>query len=301
MNISLFIKLLGAFVSSVFWVFCNAQVFSTQSSEYRVGDSLVQVDTDSRVRVHDFGPSGGFIDPTTGGARIATIISGVSYGKSVVLSGVSITNKGVPGRVYWQPDGVVTQINAGEGRTGEPCRAQVSSFAVPPDVKLRWHLQFRVGDSSQGQGWVMTPHGSDPTLIWQLKAPGLRPSLAMILDTDDTDDRKLMVYFSQLSGAATKVQRAGSIRGLVSDTQIDVVIEARLDERALVSGGKGYWRVWVNDEVVVDRIGPTLAQNAAEPHQWFFGMYRYLTNCPTTVPRRITWDDVKLERMELVE
>lgn len=280
---------------------CNAQVFSTQSSEYRVGDSLVAVDTDSRVRVHDFGPNGGFVDPRTGVARVATIISGISYGKSVVLSGVSITNKGIPGRVYWQPNGVVTQINAGEGRSGEPCRAQVSSFPVLPDVKLRWHMQFRVGDSSQGQEWTMTPYGNDPTLIWQLKAPGLRPSLAMILDTDDTDSRKLMIYFSQLSGAATKVQRAGSIRGLVSDVPINVVIEARLDERTLESGGSGYWRAWVNDEVVVDRIGPTLSLNAAEPHQWFFGMYRYLTNCPTSVSRRITWDEVKLERAELVQ
>lgn len=289
-----FIAIFCAFIGG----FSNAQVFSSNSGDYRVGNSWVSVDTGSKSRIHDFGPKGGFVDPTTGAPRVGTIISGIGYGKSIVLSGASISNKGVPGRVYWQPTGVVTLIKAGEGKIGEPCRAQVSSFPVTPDVRLRWVLRFTAGDSALGQEWSLTPYGTDPALIWQLKAPNLRPSLAMILDTDDSDDKKLMLYFSQLAGSMVKVQRAGTVRGLTPESSINVVIETRLDEREIADGGEGYWRVWVNGLIAVDRVGPTLSQNAVDPHQWFFGMYRYLTNCPTGVARYIIWEDVRLERVD---
>lgn len=272
-----------------------ADVYMTETESVRVGSRLVDVDTAGVHRTHDFGPTGGFYDIANRHSRLATLISAVQGANNIVLSGNHIMNEGVPGRTFWTPQSVVMANRAGEGKPGEPCRAQASSYPVRPDIPLTWLLRLSLGDSSTGNPWTLLPTGQDPVLLWQLKASGLRPSLAMVVDTDDTNSSKLMIYFSQLSGTASKVQRVGTIRGISTDIPVDIRISAFLDERDLVAGGVGHWHAWVNDQLVVDRVGPTLSSFATEPHQWFFGMYRYLTNCPSTIPRFTRWESIKLE------
>lgn len=273
----------------------SAEVFTTTTSTMRVNSMRLHVDTGNANRLHDFGATGGFIDPATGVSRLATIISGAGYAKNVLLNGKTITNAGVPGRVEWKPEGVITASLPWEGQVGEPCRAQAASYQVATDIPLIWNLGFQFGGAAAGQDWRFLPHGVDPALIWQVKAPGRQPSLAMIVDTDDADASRLMLYFSERTGSATKVQRAGTVHGLPAGVPIDVRIEAVLDERAPANGGTGWWRVWINGQLVLDRVGATLIGNAGQPHQWFFGIYRYLTLCPSSIPRVMTWQTLRLE------
>lgn len=274
---------------------CQADVYKSVTESIRVGTRKVVVDTSVQPRIHDLGISGGFRDNRSNIPRLATLISAAQGGRNIVLSGDAIGNHGIPGRAYWSEQGVVMANHIGEGKAGEPCRVQAASYPVRPDIPVMWTLRLQLEGGESGSSWVLLPAGQDPVLLWQLKAPGLRPSLSMIADTDDTDNSKLMIYFSQLGGTASNVQRAGVIRGVKADAPIDVRISAVLDERDVAAGGLGRWHAWVNEHLVVDRVGPTLSSFANEPHQWFFGIYRYLTNCPSEVARHTRWETIRLE------
>jgi hypothetical protein len=275
----------------------GADVYETRTESLRVGQTQQSVATNGVARKHDFGATGGFVDKGSGSPRLATILTASGPGKNTLLSGGEITNAGVPSRAFWSPAGAVMRQLAGEGDPARPCRAQAASFQLAPDEPLRWQLRFRLGDSGAGLPWRLTPTGSDPILLWQVKAPDLQPSLVLVADTDPDDPMRVMLFFTQKTGNAGKPIRIGSAKGLRTEEFIDVRIEAVLDERELANGGRGRWHAWVNDRLVVDRVGPTLSREATAPHQWLFGIYRYASTCPSDTPRATLWERALLERM----
>jgi hypothetical protein len=275
----------------------RADTYASGDTHLRVKHLSVPVSVGKVPRQHDFGPAGGLVDPATGIPRVATILA-ANGTKQTLLSGAAIPKAGIPNHVEWTPDALIMANPAGEGQPGKLCRAQAASYPVEPDVPLAWNLRVQLGDGDGKHRWQLLRSGDDPVLLWQLKAPGIQPSLAMVVDTDDRDPSRLMLSFSEKAGTASRVRRVGAMRGLSAGVPVDVRIEAVLDEREPREGGKGRWRALVNGTVVIDRVGPTLSEYATGPHQWFFGLYRYLTVCPAAVPRYTRWETVQLERLD---
>jgi hypothetical protein len=270
--------------------------YVTVQGHVRVKDSTFYVNIANAARVHDFGPSGGFVDETTNVPRLATILVATGVNKNTFLSGSQIPKYGVPGHVEWTSDAVIMANRPGEGQEGKECRAQASSYQVAPDTPLVWKLRVQLGDQSDGKQWQFLPNGQDPVLLWQVKAPGLQPSLSMVADTDDNDPSRLMLSFNERGGSASTPTRVGAIHGVAAGIPIEVRIEAVLDERNPEAEGAGRWRAIVDGVEVFNRTAPTLSTLATEPHQWFFGIYRYKTFCPSVVPRWTRWEQVRLER-----
>lgn len=269
--------------------------YFTATGFVRVGPSTAYVNTGALARVHDFGPTGAFsVGPTA--ARLATILAANTNGVQTLLSGNNINN-GIPGRAEWTPTAVIMQNLANEGQPGTLCRAQASSFAVAPDVPLVWTLRFQLGDVVDPRKWQFLPVGKDPVLLWQVKPPTTSPSIAFYADTDNLAPGKLQLVFGVTDDTINPniTIRAGEVHGLSAATPIDVRIEALLDEKSTAAGGKGYWRVWVNGTQVVNRLGPNLRSGVKDAHQWFFGIYRYNTPCPSPIPRYTRWEKLKLE------
>ncbi len=264
----------------------------------RVNHELQTVDVGQSERTYDFGLTGSLVSKQTGKGNAATLIAALPHGKNVVLSGAKIKPWGVPGRIEPTRKGLKIAIKEGDGRSDAPLRTTIASFALPTDQRLAWNLRIQFGDASEAGRWELTPSGSDPALIWQIKAPGLQPSLAMIVDTDDEDPTRLMLFFNIKTGPNAEVQRAGTVRGLRPYQPIAVSMQAVLDEEKLTYGGRGFWRVKVNNRVAVNYKGPTLMAAATEPHQWYIGLYRYLTNGPAEIPRLTYWSRAQLLALE---
>lgn len=260
----------------------------------RVGQTAFVVDVDGLPRIHDFGLSGGFVSASTGASNVATLIAGTASGNLLVMSSKAILANGINGQIERTKLGVRIATPAGYGKTGEPCRSQASSFAVPTDQELKWEFDLQFGSHARGEAWELTTHGKDPALIWQVKAPDLQPALAMIVDTDPSDATKLQLHWSEKAGKATHVRRMGQTGGISPNRRVRVVIRAVLDEREGHDGGKGYMQVYVDDRPVVHYVGPTLSAVASLPHQWFFGVYRYLTICPSSLARVTYWRQARL-------
>lgn len=294
-------RLIQAFLIGLLLILSSQQhalggvTYSTQHGAIRVNASTFFVSTGNIPRQHDFGPTGGFVDSLSGVPRLATILAGNSFYRNTLISGSAISQAGIPGRVEWTPSAVITANEIGDGLPGEPCRAQASSYPIAPDIPLVWKLRFQLGEKIAGREWQLLPSGFDPALLWQLKAPNLQPALAMIADTDLADPTRLMLSFSLLSGTSNKIRNVATIHGLATATPINVRIEAILDERENFDGGQGSWRVFVNGQLAVDHSGPTLTQFASEPHQWFFGLYRYLAMGPSNISRIVRWEKLVLE------
>lgn len=271
----------------------SATLYYTSSGYVRVGSAPAYVNAGTVARLHDFGTTGGFSKDGT--ARLATIVAANTNNIQTVLSG-NVGN-GLPGRAEWSATGVTMQNIAGEGQAGTLCRAQASSFALLPDVPLVWNLRFKLGDATVARKWQFLPTGKDPVLLWQVKPPTTSPSIAFFADTDNLNPSKLQLVFGVTDDSINPntTLRAGEVHGLSDGTMIDVHIEAQLDERTVAAGGKGYWKAWVNGKQVVNRVGPTLRAGVKEPHQWFFGIYRYNTVCPSSVARYTLWETLRLD------
>ncbi|MES2205200.1 MAG: hypothetical protein V4525_00200 [Pseudomonadota bacterium] len=272
-------------------------VFSGEAPYYvRVNSVQKYIDLGDSARTYDFGKTGGLVSSVTGKNNAGVLIAAMPS-DNIIVSGPGITSKGIPGRIEPSDKGLKVGVQYGDGVPNVPVRAQVASFALPADQRLFWNLQVQFGKPVLGETWNLTPSGLDPVLIWQIKAPNLQPSLAVMVDTDDTDRTKLMLFFSIKNYEYTnKVLKIGVVRGLLPYQPVNILMEAVLDEKEIVNGGKGFWRVKVNNQQVVDYSGPTLVEAATEPHQWFFGVYRYLTYGPVQIPRMTYWNYAQMLR-----
>ncbi len=268
-------------------VFCANYPYSV-----RMNNEVQAIDIEKIKRTYDFSES--LICPVTGKSNVSTLISPSKTGFSVV-GAYNVKPEGIPGHIEYTDRGLKISVLKDDGCVGAPLRTTIASFALPPDERLFWNLQVQFGSDIAGEEWVLTPSGVDPALIWQIKAPDLQPSLAMMVDTDDTDPTKLMLFFNIKTLNMIKVQRAGEIRGLSRHEPIDILMEAILDEREI--NGRGYWKARVNGKLVVDLTGPTLSYNATAPHQWYCGLYRYLTNGPAEMTRVTYWPFIKMMKI----
>lgn len=251
-------------------------------------------------RTNDFSGSTPFVNATTGKTDPAQFQywDAVSN-KSVNLNGDQITNAGVAGRVDKRRNQMgdnltMVRYNAGDGITAGKCRTHINTYAVPPRTHARWDLNVAFGSGEPENNWTLTTSGSSPVLFWELKSSTQgNPPLAAIVDTDSYDATKLMIFFSQRVGTATSPTRIAEVHGLSRNTFISIAIEAFLDERATSIGGKGALKISVNNAVIKESTGPTLALGTGT-HSWSMAMYLYNEAVPYKYTRASFWKTAKM-------
>ena len=235
------------------------------------------------ARHHTFAPLNTFVNAATGQADVATMLAGdpveLKDGNGVYW-GASIQPQGVPGRIAIAGERLMIAYRAGDAVVAGKSRTQISSYAVPARQKVAWELSFTLGNAELRTGWPVAPVASHPVAIWELKAPDAQPSLTMVVDTNPADPQSLSLIFGRRSGMAATTTRIAQVNGINRYQTISVVMEAYLDERDLLQQGQGYWRTWVNGNLVLDTVGPTLSARANEPHQWFLATYLYQDSEP---------------------
>ncbi len=53
-----------------------------------------------------------------------------------------------------------------------------------------------------------------------------------------------------------------------------------MDERETADGGQGYWKIWVNNQLIVNTVVPTLSSYATDPALMTAATYMYYdTDC----------------------
>lgn len=237
-------------------------------------------------RGNDFSGNVPFINPKTGRADAQSMqawdpVFAESFtpflSGSYNLNGDQITNAGFPGRVDKRTingaAATMVRYNAGDDVTEGTCRTKLNAYAVPPRTHVRWELEVAFGNADGVNDWALLPTGTSPVLFWQLKSDNqTNPPLQAGVDTDNLDPTKLMIYFGQRVGTATKPIEIARVHGIPRHTLTPVVIEAFLDERAIADGGKGLIQIWVNNTLAAEKAGPTLSLGVNE-HWWSIDTY----------------------------
>lgn len=248
-------------------------------------------------RRFQFAPVTSLINPQTGQPDIATLLTGeasVVANHGGVLAGATIPAAGVSGRVEIVNSATVTAYRAGDIPVAGKARTQIASFPVPSRTTVVWELEFSLGKEGDRTGWPSTPPGIHPVTIWQLKAHDTNPSLVLTVDTESTASGTLNFVFARRGGAASSTARIAEVGGVSRFKKQRLVMEAFLDEREVSVGGKGYWRAWLNDVLVVDSFGPTLSSKANDPHQWFLATYLFNDPLPVGDSWVAVWSRAKM-------
>jgi hypothetical protein len=247
-------------------------------------------------RGHDFSGQVPFVSPVTN--RPDSFGMQAWYSGLTELYGNYITNDGIPGRIDKTTFGndVVTRIayNANDGITQGKCRSQILSFPVPPRTHARWDLNVAFGKPDGVSDWTLTPTGSSPVLFWQLWSENqLNPPLAMNVDTDSNDPSKLMIIVMQRVGGAPSPVAIATIHGISRYTLTPIVIEAFLDERTIANSGTGSLKIWVQDNLILEQIGPQLATGSGT-HIWVLASYLWNNPNPYPYTRATFWKTAKM-------
>jgi len=255
------------------------------------------IDLGAKPRHFDFSGNRPFVNPATGVADIATLLAWTAHGDvqtAPVLSGSRITNQGIAGRIYQSRGRTLLTYVAGDQPVAGKCRSQMASYPVPARRRFLFDLSFQLGEPQPGREWHMTAAGKNPAVIWQLKAPDVIPSLAIVVDTDPDDPERLQIFFSRKGGSSPAVARLGNALAVSPGQPVRLLMDVFLDERELAAGGRGYWRVWANGRLVVDVFGPTLSSFAKEAHQWFLALYLYNDPKPLPFSRTVVWGRARM-------
>lgn len=248
-------------------------------------------------RRFQFAPIQSLSNPLTRQSDIATLLTGeatVIAHHNGVLAGTSIPATGVGGRVELIDSSTVIAYRAGDIPVAGKARTQIASYPVPSRVTAIWELEFSLGNEESRTGWPSTHPGTHPVTIWQLKAPGVNPALSLSADTESTLSGTVNLVFAKRSGGASTTVRIGQIGGVQRYKKQRLVMEAYLDERDVSAGGKGYWRTWLNNELVLDSYGPTLSSMVDEPHQWFLATYLFNDALPVDDSWVAVWSRAKM-------
>lgn len=248
-------------------------------------------------RRFQFAPISSLINPQTGQPDIATLLTGeasVVANHGGVLAGSEIPATGIRGRVEIVNSATVTAYRAGDLPVAGKARTQIASFPVPSRTKVIWELEFSLGNESDRTGWPSTIPGLHPVTIWQLKAPDANPSLLLTVDTESASSGTISLVFARRGGGASATARIAQVGGADRFKKQRLVMEAFLDERDISAGGKGYWRAWLNDVLVVDSFGPTLSSKANDPHQWFLATYLFNDPQPVGDSWVAVWSRAKM-------
>jgi hypothetical protein len=252
-------------------------------------------DLAGKVRNFDFGGDAPFVNASTGISDIATInVWDPVTNRAITLTSSKIGISGVKKRVFKEDGYTAIGYVGGDGIVEGKLRTQINSFPIPSRKRFAWDLSFRLGGGGLNSPWVFTPKGVAPAGLWQLKTVGLPPTLVMAVDTDPVDSKKLALNFDARLDPNKSATRLGGIGGLEPLTDIDVGIEAFLDERSIAQGGEGFLRITVNDKLVVDQWGPVLQQSVSRPYNWSVGMYLYSNTTPLDFDRFVYWKRARL-------
>ncbi|MRR49952.1 MAG: hypothetical protein EG825_03405 [Rhodocyclaceae bacterium] len=262
-----------------------------------VNGSPTEVALGGRARRFDLGGGRPFVNAATGVSDIATLNAwnvGHDGRPASILAGPQITNAGVPGRVYKDKGRTVLTYVAGDQPVAGKCRSQLSSYPVPSRRRFLFDLSFQVGEDAAGRGWHMTPPRESPAVLWQMKAPGQIPSMAIGVDTDPGAPDRLRLFFSRKGGHQVNPVKLSESVSILPNQPVRLLMDVFLDERDIPSGGRGYWRAWVNGRLVVDTFGPTLSAAAKEPHQWYLALYLYENSNPLPYSRTVLWGQARM-------
>lgn len=260
-----------------------------------LADTAQAVDLAGMARTHDFGGAVPLVDPVTGVAHFATLnVWDAAKKMPVVLTSERVPPQGVAGRVFKTGGYTALGYARGDGPVEGRLRTQLNSFPISARRHYVWDLAFRFGGASLASPWVMLPRGQSPATIWQLKSEGLPPSLVMAFDTDPADPQKLALSFDRRLEPSRPANNLGSLGGLSPQSEIQVRIDAYLDERPVFQSGQGFLRISVNGVLVVDVWGPTLQAAAVKPYQWSIGMYLFANETPLPHDRFVFWKIARL-------
>lgn len=264
-----------------------------------IGNSTVYVDLAGKPRSFDFGGLAPLVNPATGVSDIATInVWDPVSNRATVLTSNQIGPAGIAGRVFKTGGYTAIGYVHGDGIVEGKLRTQVNSYPIPARRRFVWELTVRFGGASLFSAWVPSERGLAPATIWQLKSEGLPPALVMAFDTDPADAGKLAISFDSRLDPAKPAINLGSFGGLEPLKDINVSIDAFLDERSITQGGKGYLRVSVNGVLVVDRWGPVLQAVATSSYHWSLGMYLFSNSVPLPFDRFGFWKSARLITFE---
>jgi hypothetical protein len=285
----------------------NSAFVAKEPYVINIQGTMVTIPLWGASRRNDFSGNAPFVNPETGKIDPAQIqawdsVFATSFRPplpgSYSLNGSQITNLGFPGRVDKQTinGSAVTMVryNAGDGITEGKCRSQLNAYAVPPRTHVRWELEVAFGNPDGVNDWVLTPAEASPVLFWQMHSMNqTNPPLAANVDTDESDPTKLTITFFQRVGTAAKPMEIARVNGISRYTMVPIVIEAFLDERATADGGKGLLQISVDNKLVLEKEGPTLAAGT-NPHWWALAMYLWNDALPSQYTRASFWKTAKM-------
>ena len=261
----------------------------------RNGGISQEIALEGKLRRFDFGGSMPFVNPETGVSDMATINVWDSFHhKAMVLTSDQIQAAGVPKRVYKISDYTAIGYLAGDGPVEGKLRTQVNSYPITSGKHFVWDLSFRLGGADLNDPWFFTAQGIAPATLWQLKSPGLPPALVMAVDTDPSDRNKLALNFDSRLDPDKPASRLVDVGGLASNHDMDVRIEAFLDDRSMQQGGNGFLKITVNNQLIFERNMPVTQQTATAPYQWSLAMYLYSNIKPLNFSRFGFWKRARL-------
>ena len=256
---------------------------------------------------NDFGGNIPFVNADTGTANPAQMqawdpVFAVTFNPplrgSYSLTNFRINNLGFLGRVeksLFQGEPVtMVRYNAGDNMTTKHPRSSLNSFPIPPRTHARWDLEVAFGQNDGINNWELTQNGVSPVLFWQVHSRNhLNPPLSALVDTDPKDPTMLQIRFAKTTGEAASPTIIGTVNGIPPSTMVPITIEAFLDERLEANGGKGILRITVNNQLVVEETGPTLADGTT-PHWWAMCMYLYNEFSPYQYTRASFWKTARM-------
>ncbi|WP_418320786.1 hypothetical protein [Piscinibacter sakaiensis] len=118
--------------------------------------------------------------------------------------------------------------------------------------------------------------------------------MSAVVDTDpQAPDKSLILTFFAKGGNVPKLRPIAHVSGIPRATFIPIVIESFLDERENDQGGKGRERIWVNGNLVVDALGPTLTPGSGY-HRWVMAQYLYRETEPSKFTRASFWQTARM-------
>ncbi|UZR28797.1 BP74-related protein [Methylococcus mesophilus] len=228
----------------------------------------------------DFGGPAPFIDPATAVGNFGALRFWDAHrGEAVTLDNRAAAKEapdGIPGRIFKVKKGsrsyTAIGYTADDGAVDGTLGTRLDTYPVPSRRRFVWDFVVRFGGENFNSAWPFTPRGTHPGLVWELRADGMPPALAMVVDTDPDRPHKLALHFDANTGPGATAASLGIAPGLTPNKDIKVVIDAFLDERPQAEGGRGYVKAWVNGNVAVDAVRPTLSALATKPHHWTLGM-----------------------------
>lgn len=224
--------------------------------------------TGDKSRSFDFSGDKPFINAGTGVSDYMTWLVwnpakkiGQNIGTNCIL------NSGWNIRIKKFEDTTMIRALKDDGPVAGKCREALNSFRISnrQHILVELNVQFGADNNTDGidNNWHINPlnkSGVDPSpiLFWQLHSDAFtNPSISAIEETDQLDASKLQIRFIAKNSNIDNdgIRSIGIAHGLERHTQIEITIDAQLDERDQKEGGMGYTKIFVNNVLIGRDIG----------------------------------------------